>query len=346
MFLVATLGAAGAETLHPGDRVSISVYNHPEFLTQAQLDPSGSVTLPLVGAVHISGLAVHDASVYLSNKMREYLRYADVDVTVLSPADSIYITGGPGGTTTTTDTGNTLPYSQNERLSSAVRSLTLPQSIDMRSVGLERDGKRLGTYNVIAPAAAADPILEPGDTIALANKPVAIAVLGDVKTPGNAYLYADEPLENALAQVGGPNTDAATGLVELTRDGTQRRIAPGASDLAQPAQPGDVLTVPAAVHVSVTGVVAKPGDVALTEGNTLIAAIYEAGGPLDASDISHVQVLHDGTRTQYDVTAIERGDLTQNPKLSSGDLVFVPTGHRINASTIFGAAGVVRYFFI
>jgi polysaccharide export outer membrane protein len=178
---------APAVPLHPGDKVTISVYNHPELLTQGQLDESGSVTLPLAGTVKISGMEPAAADRAIADALRRYVRYPAVDVTVTQP-----------------------------------------------------------------------------------NVP----------------------------------------------------------------------------HVAVAGQVASPGNIALISGNSLIAAIYGAGGPLQNADFSHVSLLHNGLQKTYDVAAVEKGNASQNPPVTDGDVIFVPKGHRMDVSTIFSGIGVLRYFVV
>ena len=42
-----------------------------------------------------------------------------------------------------------------------------------------------------------------------------------------------------------------------------------------------------------------------------------------------------GVRHSYDLTNLQHGDLTPNIKLVDGDVVYVPEGHRIDATLFF-----------
>jgi polysaccharide biosynthesis/export protein len=322
-----------AVALHPGDKVTITVYNHPELLTQGQLDEKGDVTVPLAGTVKIGGLEPAQADAAIAEALRKYVRYPAVDVSVTAPSTTIFVAGGPGGTAN---------YAPGEHLSAFANSLTLSSGVDLHKVELDRDGHVVGTYD-LSGAGRGDngPVLEPGDTVAFSNKPVQVDVRGDVKQPGTTSVYAGEDLGDAIGQVGGFNDDSARGIIELRRGGTVQVVTPQA-----PAQDGDVIDVHAAQHVAVGGQVAKPGDVALVSGNTLIAAIYDAGGPLPTSDFSHVTLLHDGVQKTYDVAAVGKGDLSQNPQVASGDIIFVPKGNRIDFFSAFSALATLRYFWI
>lgn len=325
-----------AAIVHPGDRVTVSIYNHPEMVTQTTVDADGTLSVPLAGPVRVGGDDNKVAARRIADALRPYMRHPAVDLTVQQPAAAVYVSGGPGGS---------IPAGAGQPLASAVASLTIPASVDLRHVTLQRGGTIVGNYDVEALRRAGDggPVLQAGDTIALRAKSVAVAVRGDVKTPGAVYVRPGETLGDALAQAGGPNQDAATGMIRLTRDGVPATIALANPLFAQPAQDGDVLELAPARHVAVTGVVAKPGSVALVDGTTLVAALYDAGGPLHDADLNHVAVMHGTTRTVYNVTAVEHGDASVNPVLQDGDLVFVPQGRRINPSSLFSGLGALRW---
>ncbi len=212
---------------------------------------------------------------------------------------------------------------------------------------IDRDGKTLGTYDATGLLRKAEPgpALQPGDRVAFAQKPVGVNVLGVVKTPGATYLNDGASIADAVYAAGGVGNDAAIGALDLLRDGKHQYLALSSDEAKAPAQSGDVVTVPQALHVSVTGRVARPGDTALINGTTLYAALYQAGGPIQYGDVSHTQVTHEGTKRVYDVTKVPSGDTSQNPHLSEGDVVFVPTGNHVNFSDIFGAIGAAHVFF-
>jgi protein involved in polysaccharide export with SLBB domain len=106
----------------------------------------------------------------------------------------------------------------------------------------------------------------------------------------------------------------------------------------EPAQNGDSIYVPPGIHVGVVGQVANPERVLLQGDQTLLSAIYYAGGPTKYGDIRHVRLLHGGTQTEYDVTDLTHGADGQeknNPVLADGDTIFVPEGHKIDFTSLF-----------
>lgn len=203
---------------------------------------------------------------------------------------------------------------------------------------IKRDGKNLPVVDVTRLIASGDPgpKLQPDDTIELSEKPIAVTVRGDVRAPGVAHLDRDEPMSNALLQVG--DTNAATSSVQLllTRGGKEQTITTASPAYREPAQNGDALYVPHGARVGVVGQVTKPGEVLLQGDTTLLSALYYAGGPTSYGDIRYVGVIHNGVQGTYDVTKLTHGASTaNNPTLADGDTVFVPEGHKIDFTKFF-----------
>jgi protein involved in polysaccharide export with SLBB domain len=323
--------AVSASPLRAGDHVAVSVFNHPELsVTAGTIDADGDLALPLIGNVAIAGAEPDAAASRIDAAMQRYLRRPVVQVAVLQQNATIAIVGGPQPS---------IPYVPGQTLSSVASSLLAQPGLDLKHVTIERDGQQLGSYDAAALLRDAQPgpALQPGDRVAFAQKPVGVSVLGVVKTPGTTYLNAGATIADAIYAAGGVGNDAAIGAIDLLRDGGHQRLALSSDAAQAAAQTGDVITVPQALHVSVTGKVAKPGDTALIDGTTLYAALYQAGGPVEYGDVSHTEVVHDGARHVYDMTKVPSGDASQNPHLIEGDVVYVPTGHHINAGDIFGA---------
>jgi protein involved in polysaccharide export with SLBB domain len=361
MFLLCAVPAA-ATTLHPGDKVQVNVLNHPELLTQTVLDSQGRVSLPVVGLVPANNMEPAQLAQSIREKLKPYVRKPAVEVQIIQQGQTIFIAGGPGGT---------LPYAPGETLSGALGQLQQTPiagsysagtagssppdqlamhdlavgAIDLHRVVIARDGHDSAPIDAAALFSQGDPgpVLEPDDTIKLADKPVAVHVTGEVRQPGIAHLAADDPLSRALVQVGGTNGPSSSVNFALERGGTRKLITSSSPEYSQPAQPGDLIDVQHAVLVSVVGLVAKPGEVTLRGDSTLLSALYNAGGPQDSGDLKHVQVVHQGKSDTYNVTDLTHGAASQNPQLSDGDTVFVPVSHKLNFGMIFQAILALHY---
>jgi protein involved in polysaccharide export with SLBB domain len=52
--------------------------------------------------------------------------------------------------------------------------------------------------------------------------------------------------------------------------------------------------------------------------------------------LRRVSIVHrDGTKTQYDLRGLQKGDLSQNPVVSEGDIVYVPEQHGFDFRILF-----------
>ena len=108
--------------LVPNNRLSILVYNHPELSTRdvrAQVAPAdergaliaqdGTINIPLIGVVRISGLTAREAGDLLSREYGRYIKNAHVTLEVLNKR--VYVLGEvrqPGRVNIIEDTGNLL----------------------------------------------------------------------------------------------------------------------------------------------------------------------------------------------------------------------------------------------
>jgi len=362
--LLATIGTsailllsltAEASTVHPGDELQIKVYNHSDLSATVHVGAGGEISLPLIGEVDSRGLDLQQLSSRISNALRPYIIAPAVEVQVLAQGGSIFVAGNPGGILKY-QPGETLSAAMADLQSTAVASVAstaeaasqmaqIQSRGDFHRVTIRRDGSDFGTFDTVALAAKGDsgPELEPGDTIAIANKPIVVHVRGAVVHPGIAYLGPDEPLSAAIAQSGGADATAATAHLTVDRDGVAHDVALGDPIFAQGAMNGDIVTVPAAPRVTVAGVVVTPGPVVLKSDFSLLSAIYTAGGPTKSANIKDVQIVHDGVRTSYDLTALTHGVKTENPQLADGDMVFVPEGHKIDFIGLIQALASVRF---
>jgi protein involved in polysaccharide export with SLBB domain len=322
--------------IHAGDKLGVYVYNHPDISTQVTVDSLGRISLPLAGLINVNGCNARKAEGRVEDALRRYIRYPAVDVQVLAEGRSVFVSGGPGGI---------VAIEPGETLSAALASVPRVDGmdiqhsrVDLTKVSVERDDRLIGTYDARALLAAGDsgPILSPGDTIVFVNKPVSVQVQGDVRDPGTAFLSSDEPLSDAIAQLGGLLPDAADAQFQLIRSGERSTVALGDAVLSEPSRNGDVLIVPTAPRIEVAGMVAKTGEVELRTDFTLLSALYEAGGPTDHADIRNIEVMRDGHAVSYNITAISHGDFSQNPTLQGGDVVFVPRSRTFDLSGLIG----------
>lgn len=340
-----TQSAFATPIVHPGDRVSVKVYNHPELSSTLAVDSRGYITMPLAGSVSAAGLEPAKLAARLQSNLAPYVRFAAVEVQIAGEGSSIFVSGGPGGV---------LPYQPGETLAAAISQIKsddgidiMHSRVDLTQVRVTRDTASLGTFDQVALSGRGEsgPVLAAGDTLVLVNKPIAVTVDGDVTRPGTTYLNRTQPLSDAILQLGGLTPTAATAQVAVNRSGAVQLHGLGDPIFQQPAREGDRMLVPTAPRVMIAGMVGTPGQVVLKNDFTLVSALYTAGGPNKWANLKNVQVVHQSQRTEYDITKLTHGDISQNPILKDGDVVFVPEGHKIDLSTFFSAINATRTIF-
>ena len=84
-----------AEMLGPGDVVEVRVYNEPELSGTHQISDTGTIRLPLVGAVEAAGVTPDQLTVRITQAYNErYLKDADVSLFVKSHTSrKVYVLG-------------------------------------------------------------------------------------------------------------------------------------------------------------------------------------------------------------------------------------------------------------
>ena len=344
--LTFALCAPAWAAVHEGDQLDVTVYNHPELSRHVTVDASGDVSLPLAGTVMVRGLEPAQIAARVRSAIDPYVIAPAVDVQLAAQTASIFVSGPVGGVERYTP-GETLVSlmsafvaggtAAGDGSTAASTSSSGRSRIDLRRVALQRDDKTLGTYDVSALAASgqAGPVLRPGDTISLVDKPIGVRVSGDVRRPGLAYLASDDPLSTAIDDVGGVDATAATSHVLLVRGGATSSLALGDAIFREPARDGDVVTVQTAPRVSVVGYVQKPGTTTLRNDFSLLSALYEAGGPAPRADLAHIAVIHAGAKKVYDIADLAKGDVAQNAVLADGDTVYVEKSRSVDFSGVF-----------
>lgn len=360
-----------APIVHPGDTLGIDVLNYAAVIDDSQgrlkalnadnvvVAADGSISIPVVGTVNVAGKSTRQVAKLIESQLSEYVREPTVTVRLLQQSQLIFLTGATIGT---------LPFLPGETLSSALGQLreqfekdvagaltpsdknggTLSRSaIDLRKIVVERDGHAGPPIDgeQLLRSGLPGPSLTPGDTILFASKPVRVDVRGQVAAPGAIYLYETDTLEQALLAAGGPLSNASTADASLLRDGAEVPLSLGSVAIRQAPHNGDTIIVRAAPHVTVLGQVPNPGEFELKNGSTLLSALYIAGGPTKWANVRDVEVVYNGARQTFDLSGLQHGDLSPNVPLVDGDVVYVPEGHRIDATAFFqgllGALGGV-----
>jgi protein involved in polysaccharide export with SLBB domain len=80
----ATEAGTAEYRLGPGDRVKVTVFGEDDLSGEFEVDGSGRVSMPLIGAAQSGGLTVRELEARLSDRLREYLVAPKLAIEVLN----------------------------------------------------------------------------------------------------------------------------------------------------------------------------------------------------------------------------------------------------------------------
>ena len=94
--------AQSPDKLGPGDTVHITVFQQPDMTTDTRVTESGTVNLPLVGAVKVDGMSTAEAAEAIQDALKkgEFLKSPKVTV-ALTTVRSRQVSGSPSSSGST-----------------------------------------------------------------------------------------------------------------------------------------------------------------------------------------------------------------------------------------------------
>ena len=246
-----------AYIIGPGDLLELNLFDAPEFSGALDVLNDGSVSLPLVGSVVLSGLTLQQASAWVRELLSDQLLRPQLQLKVVRPRPiRVSVVGAverPGLYSLTTteaaqiEGGPSTAISGLPTLVDAIQKAGgITQQANLRSVQLQRrlPGTpvqfKLARVNLLDLVMEGDQLQNPylfdGDTIKLdraeetpsealelaatnlSPKVIDVNVIGEVNRPGPLQLMANTPLVQAVLAAGGLRDWRANGgNVELLR---------------------------------------------------------------------------------------------------------------------------------
>ena len=221
---------AQSSTIGPGDLLNISVFAVPELNLKVRVNERGSVTLPLVGEMHLDGLTVAQAEQSLAKVLvqRDFVlkpqvtifiaEYATQGITILGEVNQ------PG----------TYPLFGPHHLFDAISAAGGLTQRSSSTISLIHRGDREHPVHlnlaVTHTNTAADVMLQPGDTIIVDKAPV-VYVVGEVNKPG-AFLMENNTSITVLRAVA--LAQGATHRAALSKAEVVRRLPTGVEEIELP----------------------------------------------------------------------------------------------------------------
>ncbi|MBE9068849.1 SLBB domain-containing protein [Leptolyngbya cf. ectocarpi LEGE 11479] len=246
--------------LGPGDLISIDVFNVPEYSGEQQVLANGTINLPAVGQLSITGLTLPQAEQAISDIYRARVRYPQITVSLLTPRQLRIALSGeihrPGV--------YTMPVGEAGQFPTLVNAIQLAggltQAANVQRVNVQRRGKNGIVQQVTSNLSALmgqgdlrqDISLRDGDSITITQadeidlrttsqiavsnlatdeaEAISVVIVGEVFRPGT-YNYASRPTSSQSVTVGDAsgNTVQQPGRLTVTR---ALRLAGGIKPMA------------------------------------------------------------------------------------------------------------------
>ena len=249
-----SIGSPPALLIGAGDLLEVSLYGMPDFKSDVRVNSGGEISLPMLGAVAVSGLSVEQAQLLIEHKLSEKGLFNDPHVTVF---EKEYATQGISVLGEVQKPG-IYPLLGSRKLYDVISTAggTTPKAGRYVLITRRNDPQ----HPVRVPLVTGTPesmennvTVEPGDTIVVSKAGV-VYVVGAVHQPGGFIMENgnDITVLKAIALAQGTNPNAALNsakLIRKTPEGPKdvplelkKILAAKALDLQL--QPDDVVFVP------------------------------------------------------------------------------------------------------
>jgi Periplasmic protein involved in polysaccharide export len=357
VFAVSLLAQPADYTLDTGDVIAVVVLRHGQFSGEYTVPPDGNVVFPGVGSLQVRGLTLQGLSDTLRERLRARLRNPEVFVSLKQARPQLVFVEGqlnrPGA----------YPIQPGWRVADAVAAAEGLKILPERTVATLIRGEQTMPIDLPAILHRGDQrtnyLLQPGDLLSVQQKPaVRVAILGEVKRPGNYDLDADSRVMQAIAQAEGVTEFAALKRAFIDRQGIiipfdlYRASVQGDTRESNnpPLQDGDVIVVPQNLQrYAIVGQVARPGYYPIPEGKPFLLsdAIAQAGGMTPRAITSTVTILRlegdalNRLRVPYQ-QFLKRGKLDANPPIREGDVIYLAEVNRLELGQILTAVSILN----
>ena len=302
-----------------GDRIRVNVFEVPEYTGEYQVPPGGSINMPLIGSIPVSGLTTEQAADTIAKRYARFLKRPLISVNLLSPRPiNVFVAGEvtrPGAYTLSLEGG--AGNNPGVQYPTVLAALTTAQGVtlaaDVTQVQLRRKTGRSGEQTVSlnlkeltqTGRISQDITLRDGDTIVV---PTATSL--NVAEARNLFAA------NFAASQSSPRTVVVIGQVY---------------------RPGSYLVTTG----SGGGAESSGGGGAAVAGGglpTVMRSLQLAGGITSLADVRKIKLrrpTRTGTEQSIDINLwklLETGDINQDIIVQDGDTSIIPTATDISAA--------------
>jgi len=341
--------------LGPEDTITVTVVDHQEFSGDFYVPSEGTVTFPGAGGLVVSDKTLTELANDIKARLVDRgLRDPEVYVTVKAPRLlQIHVLGAvnrPGAYPLKP------AWRVTEALSAAGGLVLGVEPADCTVHILRSSGSKdsVSLQEALRGAETSNLVLQPGDVMTV--EPVEtfpVYVMGKVARPGLYNIRkSSATVLSAITLAGGTLDDAALSKVTVTHlTGESETVSllqvtlEGKEKTQVALKSGDLIVVPdSTARFAILGSVNQPGFFQLKENQTL--TLSDAIGMARGADpkqagLNKVAIIRtvDGkqVRQMYDFGKFAKsGDMSQNPQIQSGDIVFVPSRGGMDLDRVLG----------
>ena len=270
-------------TLDFGDILKIQLIGQNDSIDSYQLARDGSINIPDIGKIFLSGLSLKNASEMIVAKIKQTYIGVEAYISLENIRDvSVLVSGNAYNPGIYTLNGS----------SSMLHALHAAGGINeygsYRNIKLIRDGKiidNLDVYNILIKGDFSSKTrLRSGDMIFVDKRSNVIQIQGAFKRPGFYELLENQKLSEAILYANGVSTDADFSNIFLYRllDGKITDISITNISQFENIDSRDLDRIFIRKHsfrsVEISGAVLRPGDYKMVEGENIFNLIERAGG--------------------------------------------------------------------
>tara|TARA_B100000900_G_C20574924_1_gene714919 strand:+ start:196 stop:1932 length:1737 start_codon:yes stop_codon:yes gene_type:complete len=265
-----------------GDVLQLQLVGQKNEIIEVSLLRDGSITLPNIGKVFLSGLSLQEATKIIKTKFEISFIGVNVFVTLLNIRDIQILVSG--------NAFNPGPYTLNGN-SNLFHALSVsggPSDLgSFRKIDLIREDKILETVdlyeNFIFGKNSFGPKLRSGDIIFIHPSQNLVSISGAIKRPGNYELLNTERLGSLIDFANGIRGNADLDSIHIQRIDNGKAVQVKASpvnfkeEILNDEESVFIRAYPFR-SVTISGSVEKPGSYLLNEGDGILELVNLAGG--------------------------------------------------------------------
>lgn len=323
--------------LGPGDQVVVDVYGVTQESKSMTVSPDGTVTIPNVGPVQVSGLTVAAAQKRIRGTMGKYYTDSEIKVTVGQTRTIMVNVMGE------VRTPGTYTLSAFATVFHALyKAGGISELGTLRNIKVYRQGKLITVVDVyefiLNGRLAGDVRLQDNDVVQVGTYDCIVDIAGQVKRPMGYELRKDESLLTLLKYSGGFTGEAYKNALRVERKNGKMRSIYTVEEFDWASfkmEDGDDVSVEKVLDryenmVEIKGAVFRPGKYQFGKGVNSVRTLIERADGLNEEAMTSRAVLRrlKPNRTQevisVDVEGILNGSVADIP-LQNEDILFIPT---------------------